>query len=257
VRSEAGGVVTLTISRPPANAFDNVTINRLRSLLEEIDKQGCGVRSVIITGSGSRFFSAGGDVKELDGMTEKEGIARIRDFHAVLVLLERLEAPVACAVNGDAVGGGTEICLFADYRVGVANARFGLPEVNHGLLPAARSVQQAVRVLGLREARRLLFEGRLIGAEEAVRIGLIDGVARDGEELAWLIRRWADDMARKPRLLLGSLKRTMALAGRLTEEEQYEMMISDFRRYFSDEEVRGRMRELIDRWKRPQKDRLK
>ncbi len=253
-RSEADGVVTLTLSNPPANALDDETIGLLRTLLSEIASRPTGIGCVVLTGAGSRFFSAGGDVKELSGMTPKAGIARVRAFLAMIEEMERLEMPVVCSVNGDAVGAGTELCLFADYRVGVAYARFGLPEVNHGLLPAARSVQQTVRVIGLREARRLLFEGRLIGAEEAARIGVIDAVARDGEELGRMVRRWADEMARKPRTLMGPLKRTMALTGQLSDEELLQMCISDFRRYFGDPEARGKLRELIDRWKRPDRD---
>lgn len=257
VWSETDGVVTLTLSRPPANALDKATIEALKAHFEALHKGGSEARCVTLTGSGTRFFSAGGDVKELDGMMEDEGIVRVRGFHAVLGLLERLEMPVVCAVNGDAVGGGTELCLYADYRVAVSRARFGLPEVNHGLLPASRSIHQAVRLLGLREARRLLLDGRLIEAEEAARIGLVDTVVQDEEELRREAARWAAEMVRKPRALLGALKRTMALTGWLTEEEQLQMTISDFSRYFRDDEVRGRRRELIDLWRGRGKDPLK
>lgn len=188
-------------------------------------------------------------------MTAEGGIVRIRSFHSALGLLERLEMPVVCAVNGDAVGGGAELCLFADYRVAVSRARLGLPEVNHGLLPAARSIQQAVRVLGLREARRLLLEGMLIGADEAARIGLVDVVVRDGEELRRETARWAAEMAKKPRTLLGSLKRTMALAGTLSDEELLRLTISDFTRYFVDAEARERMRGLMARWRESRQER--
>lgn len=251
LRTKTDGVTTLTISRPPANAFDSITIHTLKENLEELDKGGDGASCVILTGAGSRFFSAGGDVKELDGMTEADGIVRVRGFHATLGILERLEMPVVCAVNGDAVGGGAELCLFADYRVAVSYARFGLPEVNHGLLPAARSIQQAVRVLGLQEARRLLLEGRLIDAVEAKRIGLVDAVVCDEDELRRETVRWASEMAKKPRALLGPLKHTMTLTGRLSDHEMLRMTIGNFKRYFRDEEARGRMRELIERWRRP------
>ncbi len=254
-RTEADGVVTLTLSRPPANSLDNATIRSLKGHLESLGGATGGARCVILTGSGSRFFSAGGDVKELEEMTAEEGIARVGTFDGVVGALERLEVPAVCAVNGDAVGGGTELCLFADYRIAVSRARFGLPEVNHGLLPVARSIQQAVRLLGLREARRLLFEGRLIGAEEAARIGLVDAVVADVEELRREAARWAAEMARKPRTLLGPIKRTLMLTGRLSGEELLRMALDDFRTYFQDPEARGKMRELIERWRRSREER--
>jgi enoyl-CoA hydratase/carnithine racemase len=247
---EEEGIGTLTISHPPANAIDSATVEALRKRLEALAEGSDEVRGIILTGSGSRFFSAGGDVKELDGMTKADGMGRVSGFHSVLGMLERLEIPVACAVNGDAVGGGSELCLFADYRVAVSSARFGFPEINHGMLPAARSIQQAVRLLGMREARRLLLEGRLIDAEEAARIGLIDAVAQDGNELRRETFRWASGMAEKPRALLGPLKRTIALTGRLSDGEILQMTMDDFTRYFGDAEVRGLLRGLIDRWRR-------
>jgi enoyl-CoA hydratase/carnithine racemase len=249
IRSESGGIVTIILNRPPANALDNATLVRLRELFVDLAAEEGRVRGVILTGAGT-LFCAGGDIKELDALTPELGIERIRSFHAIIAGIEYLDAPVSCAVNGDAVGGGMELCLFADYRIAVETARFGLPEINHGLLPAARSIQQAVRVLGLREARRLMFGGGLIDAREALRIGLVDAVARDRGELLERAREWASAMAGKPRDLFGPLKRTMQLTGCLSNVEAEEMTISDFRRYFQSEAVREQMRSVLARWKR-------
>jgi Enoyl-CoA hydratase/carnithine racemase len=249
VRSEERGVVVLTIRRPPANALDNDTVIALRRAMEGIVRRKDRVKAVVLTGDGDRFFSAGGDVKELEGLTVQEGIVRIRSFHAILDAMERMEAPVVCAVNGDAVGGGAELCLFSDYRVAVRSARFGLPEVNHGLLPASKSIRQAVRVLGLREARRLLYGGNIIGAEEALRVGFVDDLAADRGELMLKAMSWAESVGSKPRALTGPLKRTMLHTGVSSDGELLRMTIKDFRRYFRTPEVREQMRSVLERWK--------
>lgn len=250
VRSEERGVVVLTIRRPPANALDNDTVIALRRAMEGIVRRKDRVKAVVLTGDGDRFFSAGGDVKELEGLTVQEGIVRIRSFHAILDAMERMEAPVVCAVNGDAVGGGAELCLFSDYRVAVRSARFGLPEVNHGLLPASKSIRQAVRVLGLREARRLLYGGNIIGAEEALRVGFVDDLAADRGELILKAMSWAESVGSKPRALTGPLKRTMLHTGVSSDGELLRMTIKDFRRYFRTPEVREQMRSVLQRWQR-------
>lgn len=250
VRSEERGVIVLTIRRPPANALDNGTVVALRRAMEEIVRRKDRVKAVVLTGDGNRFFSAGGDVKELEGLTVQEGIVRIRSFHAILDAMERMEAPVVCAVNGAAVGGGAELCLFSDYRVAVRSARFGLPEVNHGLLPASKSIRQAVRVLGLREARRLLYGGDIIGAEEALRVGFIDDLAADRDELMLKAMSWAESVGSKPRALTGPLKRTMLHTGVSSDGELLRMTIKDFRRYFRTPEVREQMRSVLQRWQR-------
>lgn len=244
-------MVVLTIRRPPANALDNGTVVALRRAMEGIVRQKDRVKAVVLTGDGDRFFSAGGDVKEFDGGTAREGVARIRSFHAVLVAMERVEAPIVCAVNGAAVGGGAELCLFSDYRVAVRSARFGLPEVNHGLLPVSKSIRQVVRVLGLREARRLLYGGDIIGAEEALRVGFVDDLAADRGELMRKAISWAESVGSKPRVLTWPLKRTMLHTGASSDGELLRMAVSDFRRYFRSAEAREQMRSVLQRWQRP------
>lgn len=240
--------MVLTIRRPPANALDIGMTMALRRAMEGILRNGDRVRAVVLTGDGDRFFSAGGDVKELEELAVREGISRIRSFHSILDAMERIQAPVVCAVNGDAVGGGAELCLFSDYRVAVRSARFGLPEVNHGLLPASKSIRQAVRVLGLREARRLLYGGLIVSAEEALRVGFVDELVADRKELLEKAMAWAEAVGSKPRALTGPLKRTMLHTAAASDEELVRMTVADFRRYFRDPEVREEMRSVLRRW---------
>lgn len=254
IESRENGIVVLTIDNPPANTLDNATIGLLTTSLKRHGLSVSDVRVIILTAEGTRFFSPGGDIKELDGLTCDDGVERIRASHELACVMERLDVPIVCAINGDAVGGGTELCLFADYRIAVKHARFGMPEVKNGLLPAARSIQQAVRLLGLRVTRRLLYGGELIGAEEAVRIGLVDHVVEGNEALRGEARAWAESIAAKPRELIVPIKRTIRLTGQLSDELVEEMAVSDFRRYFGSEEARQQLRAVLSRWNRPSKD---
>jgi enoyl-CoA hydratase/carnithine racemase len=100
----------------------------------------------------------------------------MRDFHALLVALDRYPRPVVAAINGHCVGGGMEIVLSADTVLAVPTARFGFPEINHGLLPADKGIARAVRVLGTRVTREMVLSGDLFDASRAVAIGLVDAL---------------------------------------------------------------------------------
>jgi enoyl-CoA hydratase/carnithine racemase len=240
------GTLWLTLDNPPANALDNALIWRLEDRLDGVAEEP-GVRSVVLTGSGARFFCAGGDIRELETMTAEGGVERVRAFHRLLTLIEALPLPFVCAVNGDAVGGGTETCLFADYRVAVAGARFGLPEINHGLLPASKSIHRAVRVLGLPPARWLLYEGGLIGAEEAAGIGLVDEVVGGIEELHERAAAWAGEMGRKRRRLFAAIKAALGENPHLPGSEVEARSVENFLGYFGDPEIRADMARVLRR----------
>jgi enoyl-CoA hydratase/carnithine racemase len=242
----ADGIVTVAIDRPPANALDTATLVRLADELATLDA--CGTRALVLTGGGDRFFSAGGDVKELVTLDEAGGIDRIDAFNRVLELLDRMPWPVACAVNGTAVGGGTELILFCDFAVGVRDERFGLPEINHGLLPSAVSVGRAIRRLGEPAARRLLLSGELIPASTAAELRLIDEVADTPEDARAAADAWARAMAAKPPVLVAALKDLLRGADR-DETALAEVTASQFAAYFGDPATVAARDDVIARWR--------
>jgi len=224
----SGSLVQLTIDRPPANAL---TFDLLQTLLETFIQlsQETDPPAVVLAGAGRRFFCAGGDIREI---TTNPGVAvpRMQTFHRLLVALESYERPVVCAVNGYAVGGGLELVLYADCVVASNSALFGFPEINHGLLPAAKGIRQTVNRLGRRVAERLLYGGDLVPAKKARAIGLIDEVVSIDALQACALGQ-ATKLRDKDMHLFSAIKRTFNDAPFMTDHELEERTISDMKDY--------------------------
>ena len=240
------GIATVTIDRPPANALDDRTLEQLRAALAELDHR--RLRGLLITGAGDRFFSAGGDIKELEEIPHGIGTGRVDRFNAVLGELAAITAPVAIAANGTAVGGGTELLLAADRAIGVRGARFGLPEINHGLLPSAVSVAHAVRRLGFLPARRMVLSGDLFEAEEAYDMGLIEGIAETADAARAAARTWLEQMATKPAVLVAAMKRALEAAPHLDHAGGAALTREQFTAYFTDPEATQARQAVLRRW---------
>lgn len=237
------GIVLLRLDRPPANALDNATLVGLRECIREAG----GGAGVVLTGN-PRFFSAGGDMKELSTLNVESLLERVAEFHALLGAIRALDVPFACAVSGYAVGGGTEIAMFADRVVADRTAVFGLPEINHGLLPSTASVGRAVELLGLVGARRLLFSGEFVGVGAAAELGLVDEVVVDHEAAVGAATAWVRAMAEKPPLLFARLKESLNAFVGASFSDAEEHTVAAARDYFLDP-ASGRSRAaLIARW---------
>ena len=174
-----GGILTVTIDRPKANAIDAATSRELGETFVAF-RDADELRVAIVTGAGDRFFSAGWDLKAAAaGEAEDFGAGGF----AGLTELFRLEKPVIAAVNGLAAGGGFELALACDLIVAAREAEFFLPEVNLGFVPDAGGVLRLPRRLPRAIAMEMLLTGRRMGAEEALRWGLVNRVADAGELL--------------------------------------------------------------------------
>jgi enoyl-CoA hydratase len=207
----AGGVVTLTLDRPQAlNALDPATLDALSAALAELAAE-TSLRTLVVTGAGPKAFSAGADIRAMAAMAPGEGHGFARRGHAVMAQLEALPVPVVGALNGVALGGGLELALACDLVVASDRTRLGQPEIGLGLIPGFGGTVRLVRRIGLARARQLIYRGHVIGAEEALRIGLVDRVVpadRLAEEAAAL----AAELASKPPVALREAKRATAAA---------------------------------------------
>jgi len=171
-----GAVAVLTVDRQDAlNALDVATLTDLRDRLQEVAEDG-DVRAVILTGAGEKAFVAGADIKYMSGLDVEQAKAWGALGHDAGRLLETMPKPTIAAVNGFALGGGCELALACDIRYAASGAKLGQPEVNLGIIPGWGGTQRLARVCGLGVAKELIFTGRVIGAEEALRIGLVNGV---------------------------------------------------------------------------------
>jgi len=134
------------------------------------------VRCVIITGEGDRAFSAGADITTFPKVTPVLAAEFSRKGQKVFSKIEELSKPVIAAINGYALGGGLELALTCDFRIASEHAEFGNPEINLGIIPGWGGTQRLVRIVGLRNAKRLVMLGDRIKADEALKIGLVDKV---------------------------------------------------------------------------------
>lgn len=178
------GFYTLTINRPDAlNALNKGVFDALEAFFLE-HKEDRDIKGVIITGAGSKAFVAGADIKEFSSLDAKGGAALSKRGQDVFFMIERFHAPVIAAVNGFALGGGCELSMSCHIRVAGSNAKFGQPEVNLGLVPGYGGSQRLVQLIGKGKALEMLLTADMIGAEEALRLGLVTHVVESGQETA-------------------------------------------------------------------------
>jgi len=174
----------IKINRPKAlNALNSATLD---DLLDAVGELACNdaVRVVVVTGEGNKAFVAGADIQEMQPMNPVEGMSFSQKGHAAISALERLDKPVIAAVNGYALGGGFEVALACDIIYASEKARLGFPEVTLGILPGFGGTQRTARLVGPARAKELIFTGRVITAQEAFDMGLINKVVADDQLMA-------------------------------------------------------------------------
>ncbi|MEU9383379.1 enoyl-CoA hydratase-related protein [Streptomyces sp. NPDC048279] len=197
------GVGTIRLERPPMNALDVATQDRLKELAQEATRRE-DVRAVVIYG-GEKVFAAGADIKEMQNMDHAAMIVRSRDLQDSFTAVARIPKPVVAAVTGYALGGGCELALCADYRIAADNARLGQPEILLGLIPGAGGTQRLPRLVGPSRAKDLIFTGRMVKADEALAIGLVDRVV-PAADVYTEAHAWAARLAKGPAIALRAAK---------------------------------------------------
>ncbi|MDZ4258552.1 MAG: enoyl-CoA hydratase-related protein [Gemmatimonadales bacterium] len=174
--TDADGIAVVTINRPDKlNALNAQVFSDLSDLLDRI-KGDQTIRAVIVTGAGPKAFVAGADIGELAAVDGAEGARLSARGQAVFRDLERLSIPVIAAVNGFALGGGCELAMACHLRLAAPAAKFGQPEVKLGLIPGYGGTVRLPRLVGRGRALELLLTARVIDAEEALRIGLVERI---------------------------------------------------------------------------------
>ena len=196
-------VGTIRLARPPMNALDAEMQDQLRQAAEEAAAR-ADVRAVVLWG-GEKVFAAGADIKEMQRMSYTDMVQRGPALQGAFDAVARIPKPVVAAVTGYALGGGCELALCADIRIAAENAKFGQPEILLGLIPGAGGTQRLSRLVGPSRAKELIFTGRQVRADEALRIGLADQVV-PAEEVYPTALAWASRLAAGPALALRAAK---------------------------------------------------
>jgi len=182
-----GGIGTIRMDRPPMNALNFEVQDGLAAAANEATVRK-DVSSVIVYG-GEKVFAAGADIKEMQPMSYTDMVDRSAALQAAFTAIARIPKPTVAAVTGYALGGGCELALACDFRVAGENATFGQPEVLLGVIPGAGGTQRLSRLIGPARAKDIIFTGRFVPAEEALRIGLVDEVVAPEEVYAAARRR--------------------------------------------------------------------
>ncbi len=182
-----GHIGILTVSRPEAlNALNSEALTELAARAAEV-RADEDIRVLIVTGEGKAFV-AGADIAEMKDLDAEAGRAFGLKGQAALSAIEALPIPVIAAVNGFALGGGCELSLCADIRIASEKAKFGQPEVGLGITPGFGGTQRLPRVIGLSKAMELILTGRMIRADEALALGLVDRVTAPEELMAEAVK---------------------------------------------------------------------
>lgn len=170
------GISVVTINRPEAlNSLNTEVLNDLEKYFSEV-REDKSTRVIVLTGGGEKAFVAGADIKELSTLNQKSAKEFSQKGQRIFSMMESLPQAVIGAINGFTLGGGLELALACDFLVATPNSKFGLPEVSLGLLPGFGGTQRLSRLVGLSKAREMIFTGKHISPDEALRVGLINHV---------------------------------------------------------------------------------
>lgn len=173
---EEEGILTITLNRPEnMNALNRALLGSFKDVVDELCFRK-DIRVLIITGAGEKAFCAGADLKERAGMDELEVRKYIFTIRNLFSSLQTLNKPVIAAINGIALGGGTELALASDIRIASTNASMGLTETRLAIIPGAGGTQRLPRLIGVGKAKELIFTGRRVDAREALQTGLVNKI---------------------------------------------------------------------------------
>ena len=204
---QQGAITVMMVSAPKSlNALNSTILKEMSHFVEHLDTS--ATRVLIVTGDGEKSFVAGADISEMAHLGEAEGrefgVLGARVFRAI----EQLPIPVIAAVNGFALGGGCELAMACDIRLASTKAKFGQPEVGLGIIPGFSGTVRLPRLVGQGMAKELIYTGRVIRADEALRIGLVNAVC-EPEELMPKALEMAQAMLRNAPLAIQAAKQSI------------------------------------------------
>jgi enoyl-CoA hydratase len=198
-----GGIGTIRLDRPPMNALNRACAGEIRQAAQQAAQRD-DIRAVVLYG-GERVFAAGADIKEMAAASAAELTTLPAELSSSFVTVADIPKPTVAAIAGFALGGGCELALCCDRRVAAEDAKIGQPEILLGIIPGAGGTQRLPRLIGPSRAKELIYTGRFVLADEALRIGLVDEVVAPGEVYA-AARRWAQQFVAGPARALAAAK---------------------------------------------------
>ncbi|MGH3794966.1 MAG: enoyl-CoA hydratase/isomerase family protein [Pseudonocardiaceae bacterium] len=238
-----GGVGTIQLDRPPMNALSRQMQEEVRTAARDAGDR-ADVRAVIVYGGG-KVFAAGADVKEMAAMSAADMTAQATALSSSFSAVAAIPKPTVAAITGFALGGGYELALCCDRRIAGDNVKVGQPEILLGVIPGAGGTQRLTRLVGPARAKELIYTGRFVAADEALRIGMVDEVVAP-DDVYVTARRWAEQFVSGPARALAAAK--AAIDGGLDVDLASGLRLEShlFAALFSTEDRAAGMRSFLD-----------
>ena len=239
-----GDAVLVTLNAPERrNAIDQEMVDGLHAVLDELQHDE-SVAALVVTGAGDKAFAAGADIAQLRDRTSADAMKAINS--GIFNRIEEFPTPVIAAVKGYALGGGCELAIACDLRVIGQSAKMGQPEVKLGIIPAAGGTYRLPRLIGLGRARELVYTGRMVDADEALRIGLANQVVAD-DEVVDAALAMAAQIAKNGRLAVRGAKRALNALSRPGHENAVAFESSTQAVLFDSDDKVARMTAFLDK----------
>ena len=236
----------ININNPPMNVLCSEVLNELSKIIDELEND-MNIKVIILTGIGKAFV-AGADIKEMKDMNTLEALNYCRLGQGVFNKLENMKKVVVAAVNGFALGGGTELALACDIRIASEKAKFGQPEVNLGVLPGFGGTQRLTRLVGIGKSKELIFSGDIIDSEEALKIGLVNKVVKP-EELIDTVKAFAKKISKKGFIAIKLAKTAINCGKDMSLEGGLDIEANVFSICFSTDDQKEGMNAFIEKRK--------
>jgi enoyl-CoA hydratase len=242
-----GRVAVLTINRPDKmNALNLATRTDIGAALDEL-RADDEVRVVVVTGAGEKAFIAGADIAEFAGRTAHQQRAVMQAMR-VFNQVEEYPKPIVAAINGFCLGGGCELALACDIRIASKKAKLGQPEINLGIIPGGGGTQRLTRLVGEGKSMELILTGKMVGADEAAAIGLVNEVV-EPEALMDRAMEVANAIAEKSPVALQAAKEAVKTAARANLREGLDREIDLFALCFASEDKEEGVRAFLEKRK--------
>lgn len=242
-----GDAVLVTLNAPERrNAIDQEMVDGLHAVLDELQHDE-SLAAIVLTGAGDKAFAAGADIAQLRERTSSDALKAINS--GIFNRIEEFPVPVIAAIKGYALGGGCELAIACDMRVLGESAKLGQPEVKLGIIPAAGGTYRLPRLIGLGLARELIYTGRMVDADEALRIGLANLVVADLEVVDAALAM-ADEIAKNGRLAVRAAKRALNALSRPGHENAVVFESSTQAVLFDSDDKKARMDAFLSKQKK-------
>ena len=242
-----GDALLVTLNAPERrNAIDQEMVDGLHAVLDAHERDDA-LAAIVITGAGDKAFAAGADIAQLRQRTSQDALAAINS--SIFVRIEEFPVPVIAAIKGFALGGGCELALACDLRVLGESAKLGQPEVKLGIIPAAGGTYRLPRLVGLGRARELIYTGRMVDAQECLRIGLANVVVPDAEVVDRALQ-FAAEIAQNGRLAVRAAKRSLNALARPGQQNAVALESALQAVLFDSDDKRARMDAFLSKQKK-------